>query len=184
MDVKLVVGLGNPGSSYALNRHNIGFLAVDEIASFFGFSAFKRKDDLLYTEMMFEGCKVILIKPLVYMNNSGVVVRKITNFYKLNSNDVIVIHDDLDLDFARIKTKVGGGTGGHNGLKSIDSYIGKEYHRIRVGIGRPDTREQVSDYVLSNFSLTETKELEFVIHEVVEIIKSYLHTNNDRGVSD
>ena len=178
MNIKLIVGLGNPGPSYTLNRHNVGFLALDYISEFFRCIPFKEKNNFLYTDSHYEGYKCVFIKPMTYMNCSGFAVQKIANFHKISTDDIIVIHDDLDLEFARIKSKIGGGAGGHNGLKSIDTCIGKHYQRIRIGIGRPIEKEQVSNYVLSNFSQTELKELEFVFNNVCDMVRESLKIKN------
>jgi peptidyl-tRNA hydrolase, PTH1 family len=152
----VLVGLGNPGGQYSLNRHNIGFLAIDAIASTYNFPPFKAKFTGLITESTIGDHKVILCKPMTYMNLSGQCVGDLIRFYKIPSDHVYVIHDDLDLEPGQIKVKIGGGNGGHNGLKSLDQHIGKEYWRIRLGIGHPGRSERgedrVAGYVLSNFS--------------------------------
>ena len=152
--MKLIVGLGNPGSEYQNTRHNVGFIAVDKIIDRYNFSSPKNKFGAIISEGMIDSEKFIVIKPLSYMNNSGKVVRTFFDFYKILSQDIIVIHDEIDLDFGKVKTKIGGGAAGHNGLKSIDAHIGREYHRIRIGIGRP-VHGEVSDYVLSKFTKDE-----------------------------
>ncbi len=161
----LVVGLGNPGAGYARNRHNFGFMAVDDICRQFSFSSYKEKFLGFISEGKISGEKVIVLKPNTFMNNSGISVREVVNFYKLSSDQVIVFHDDLDLSFGKVKVKKGGGSAGHNGLKSIDSHIGKEYIRVRLGISHPDKQEVIS-YVLSDFSLSEREEIAFLLSDI------------------
>lgn len=147
----LIVGLGNPGSQYALNRHNIGFMQLDVLAEDYGFSPEIRKGKALVREGRLGTKKVLLVKPMTYMNLSGQAVSPLVSFYKIPLDQVYVIHDDLDLAPFKVRVKKGGGTGGHNGLKSLDSTLGKDYWRIRLGIGHPGDRDKVSGYVLSNF---------------------------------
>lgn len=147
----LIVGLGNPGSQHDLNRHNIGFLAIDTIANVHSFPAFKSKFSAKVSEGKIGTHRVILCKPQTYMNLSGRSVAEICKFYKIPATQVYVIHDDLDLEPGRLKVKLGGGSGGHNGLKSLDQHLTPNYWRIRLGIGHPGFKEGVSNYVLSNF---------------------------------
>ena len=155
----VLVGLGNPGGKYVLNRHNIGFMAVDAIASTYQFPPFKMKFSAMVSEGTIGDHKVLLCKPLTYMNLSGQSVGDIIRFYKVSPGYVYVIHDDLDLEPGQIKVKLGGGNGGHNGLKSLDQHIGKDYWRVRLGIGhpgRPASREDmVTNHVLGNFSKSD-----------------------------
>lgn len=148
----LLVGLGNPGSEYAETRHNVGFMAVDEIVRRYSFSAFKSKFKGEIAEGNIQNERVIILKPSTYMNLSGESVRAVCQFYKIPTNQVIVFHDDMDLPIGKVKVKTGGGSGGHNGIKSLDSHIGNGYMRIRIGIDKPVLREQVVDWVLSKFS--------------------------------
>jgi PTH1 family peptidyl-tRNA hydrolase len=152
----VLVGLGNPGEKYAFNRHNIGFMAVDSVAETYRFPHFKSKFSSLISEGNIGTHKVILCKPMTYMNLSGQPVRELIQFYKIPLDHVYVIHDDLDLEPGKIKVKVGGGNGGHNGLKSLDQNIGKDYWRVRLGIGHPgrdsENEDLVTPYVLGNFS--------------------------------
>ena len=148
----LIVGLGNPGVEYSQTRHNIGFMILDAISAKYRATfnlASKFKADI--AQMQTGDQKIILVKPNTYMNLSGQSVSLIKNYYKIDLSDIVVIHDDLDLKFAEVKIKHGGSAAGHRGLISIDGNIGKEYSRVRVGIGRPENGEDVSDYVLSNF---------------------------------
>lgn len=149
----LLVGLGNPGLKYQHTRHNFGFLLADQIINDYQFSPATSK----LSKQVFSGKiadkKIILLKPQDYMNNSGLAVEQVINFYKIPLTNLIVFHDDLDLDLGRIKVKIGGGNAGHNGLKDIDDKVGKDYRRIRLGIGRPLNPDyEIADYVLSKFS--------------------------------
>lgn len=150
--VIVLVGLGNPGQQYALNRHNIGFMAIDSIAQQHEFPEFKKKFNSYFSEKTIGSAKVILLKPQTFMNLSGKSIGQVMQFYKLKPEQIYVFHDELDLAPGRIRFKTGGGNSGHNGLKSIDSLIGTKYHRIRLGIGRPLLPGQVTSYVLSNFN--------------------------------
>ena len=149
------VGLGNPGSKFARNRHNIGFLAVDEIARRHGFPSWRRRFQGETSEGTLGSTRVTLLKPTTYMNDSGRAVQEATNFFKLGASDVTVFQDELELPPAKLRVKVGGGIAGHNGLRSITSHIGNEYRRVRLGIGHPGVKELVHGYVLSDFSKDE-----------------------------
>ncbi|MCB1530070.1 MAG: aminoacyl-tRNA hydrolase [Rhodospirillales bacterium] len=165
----LFVGLGNPEDKYAKNRHNIGFMTVDEIAREPSFTPFKSKFDGLLSEGRLGGKKVALLKPQTYMNESGVCVGKVARFYKISPGQIVVFHDDLDLVPGKIKVKQGGGSGGHNGLKSIDAHLGTQnYWRVRMGIGHPGDRNRVTGYVLSDFSKEEQKWLPAWIEAVAK----------------
>ena len=148
----LLVGLGNPGSGYARHRHNVGFMAVDEIARSFEFGPWKSKFQGRFSEGKFGREKLLCLKPDTYMNLSGQSVGEAMRFLKIAPENVFVFHDDLDLARGKIRTKLGGGHGGHNGLRSIDQHIGAEYHRVRIGIGHPGSKELVHGYVLQEFS--------------------------------
>ncbi len=167
----LVVGLGNPGAEYDKTRHNVGFMAADEIRSFYHFAPFKAKFDGLIAEGQIDGEKVYLLKPQTYMNLSGNSVVKAANFYKILPQNVIVIHDDMDLPVGKIKAKIGGGAGGHNGLKSIDSAITPNYNRIRLGVGHPQgDGDAVVNHVLSRFSKADFATIETNIQIVCEAL--------------
>ena len=156
----LIVGLGNPGAEYAAHRHNIGFLAVDEIASQHSFPPFRQKFSALVSEGVIDGEKIMLIKPQTFMNRSGDSVAQAAQFYKLAPTDISVIHDELDLTPGKVRVKTGGGNGGHNGLRSIESHLGKDFVRIRLGIGHPGHKDRVHSHVLSNFHKAENEWLE------------------------
>lgn len=152
----LIVGLGNPGTEYRFHRHNVGFLMVDILHQAYGSTDFqKNKWQGLMAEGNVEGTKVLFIKPQTYMNLSGPAVSGPANFYKIPIDHIIVIHDDLDLHPAHVRIKKGGGHGGHNGLKSIDAHLGKDYWRLRIGIGHPGIKDMVSGYVLNNIPQKE-----------------------------
>ena len=167
----LIVGLGNPGKEYENTRHNAGFMTVDALADEYGFSSFKSKFDGEIAEGKIEGEKVYILKPHTYMNLSGNSVVKAANFYKILPQNVIVIHDDMDLPIGKIKAKLGGGAGGHNGLKSIDASITPNYNRIRMGVGHAkDKGAEVINYVLSGFGKEDKKQLDEAIEIVVKTI--------------
>ena len=153
--MQLFVGLGNPGSKYARNRHNIGFLAVDEIARRHGFAPWRRRFQGETSEGTIDHERVILLKPTTYMNESGRAVQEAANFFKLAASEVTVFQDELELPPAKVRVKVGGGIAGHNGLRSITSHIGNEYRRVRLGIGHPGVKELVHSHVLSDFAKDE-----------------------------
>ncbi|MEO1562506.1 MAG: aminoacyl-tRNA hydrolase [Pseudomonadota bacterium] len=150
--MKLIVGLGNPGAKYAKNRHNIGFMALDNIAKEHGFPGWKSKFSGEISEGRIGAAKVALLKPTTFMNKSGQSVGAAMRFYKLNPEDVIVFHDELDLAPSKVKVKSGGGHAGHNGLRSIHDHIGPEYARVRLGIGHPGHKDAVAGYVLRDFA--------------------------------
>ena len=162
----LLVGLGNPTPDSNDNRHNIGFKIIDAINQKFGLSKQKPKFKGLLTTGNISNKKVYAIKPLTFMNNSGICIRELIEYFKMDAEDVIVFHDDLDVDFSKIKTKFGGSSAGHNGIESIDKFIGKDYSRVRVGIGKPEKKIEVSDFALTNF----TEEEKIVIEKVVQSI--------------
>ena len=164
----LLVGLGNPTPDSNDNRHNIGFKIIDAINQKFALSKQKPKFKGLLTTGNISNKKVYAIKPLTFMNNSGICIRELIEYFKINAEDVIVFHDDLDIDFTKIKAKFGGSSAGHNGIASIDKFIGKEYSRVRIGIGKPDSKIEVSDFVLTNFTDDEKIKLEKVIQNIIE----------------
>jgi len=148
----LLVGLGNPGAKYALNRHNIGFMAVDAIVRRHSFSDWRARFQGLVSEGFFGPVRVLALKPQTYMNESGRSVGEAMRFFKLTPADVVVFHDELDLPAAKVRMKTGGGAGGHNGIRSIDAHIGANYRRVRLGIGHPGEKERVHGHVLSDFA--------------------------------
>ncbi|PWG17962.1 aminoacyl-tRNA hydrolase [Salibaculum griseiflavum] len=150
--MKLFVGLGNPGAKYAQNRHNIGFMALDRIAEDHGFAPWRSKFQGLVSEGRLGTEKVILLKPQTFMNLSGQSVGEAMRFYKLDSSDVVVFHDEIDLAPGKLRLKSGGGHAGHNGLRSIHQHIGPHYDRVRLGVGHPGHKDKVPGYVLSDFA--------------------------------
>ncbi|MCW2237605.1 aminoacyl-tRNA hydrolase [Azospirillum canadense] len=164
----LLVGLGNPGAEYARNRHNIGFMAVEEIARRHGFSPWRKRFQGQTADGTVAGDKVMALEPLTFMNVSGQSVVAALQFFKLKPENVVVIHDELDLPPGKIRVKKGGGHGGHNGLRSIDSHIGKEYWRIRLGIGHPGNKDMVSGYVLHDFAKADQAWLDPLIDAVAD----------------
>ena len=166
----LLVGLGNPTPDSKENRHNIGFKIIDAINQKFGLSKQKPKFKGLLTTGNISDKKVYAIKPLTFMNNSGICIRELIEYFKINIEDVIIFHDDLDIDFGKIKAKFGGSSAGHNGIASIDKFIGKEYSRVRIGIGKPEKKAQVSDFVLNNFNEEEKIQLEKIILNITDSI--------------
>src|SRR5271169_6488881 len=166
--MQLFVGLGNPGSKYARNRHNIGFLAADEIARRHGFAPWRRRFQGETAEGTLDHEKVILLKPTTYMNDSGRAVQEAANFFKLGAGEITVFQDELELPPAKLRVKVGGGIAGHNGLRSITSHIGNDYRRVRLGIGHPGIKELVHGYVLSDFARDERAFVEALVEAITE----------------
>tara|TARA_Y100001970_G_scaffold283720_1_gene399608 strand:- start:5 stop:565 length:561 start_codon:yes stop_codon:yes gene_type:complete len=164
----LFVGLGNPTPDSENNRHNIGFKIIDAINNKFGLSKQKPKFKGLLTTGNIGNQKVYAIKPLTFMNNSGICIRELLEYFKIESADVIVFHDDLDIDFGKIKAKFGGASAGHNGVASIDKFIGKDYSRVRIGIGRPNPKINVSDYVLNDFNDDEKQEIDKITFNIID----------------
>jgi PTH1 family peptidyl-tRNA hydrolase len=164
----LLIGLGNPTPNSQDNRHNIGFKIIDAINKKFSLSKQKPKFKGLLTTGDISNKKVYAIKPLTFMNNSGICIRELIEYFRIDVEDVIVFHDDLDIDLGKIKTKLGGSSAGHNGIASIDKFIGKEYSRVRVGIGKPETKISASDYVLNNFNDEEKIELEKITTNIID----------------
>lgn len=152
----VLAGLGNPGPKYEATRHNIGFMVIDEIAAAHGFGPWRARFQGMTADGLIAGRKVMLLKPMTYMNESGRSVGEALRFFKLDLSALTVFYDDLDLAPGKIRVKTGGGAGGHNGIRSIDSHIGKEYQRVRLGIGHPGDRAQVLGYVLSPFAKAES----------------------------
>jgi PTH1 family peptidyl-tRNA hydrolase len=174
-DVWLVVGLGNPGPSYAGNRHNAGFLVADLLGERMGarFKAHKGRADVV--EGRLAGHRAVLAKPRSYMNESGGPVVSVARFYGVPPERVVIVHDELDIPFGAVRLKRGGGDNGHNGLRSVTSALGtKDYLRVRLGIGRPPGRQDPADFVLKDFSSTEKKELPFVVDRAADAVEALL----------
>ena len=158
----LLVGLGNPGSRYAGNRHNIGFMAVDAIAKRRGIGPWRRRFQGVSAEGPLGGERALLLLPGTYMNDSGRAVAEAAHFYKLGLSDVVVFHDEIDLPSGKVRVKAGGGTAGHNGLRSVSAHIGNEYRRVRIGVGHPGVKDLVHAYVLNDFAKDERPWVEAV----------------------
>ena len=166
----LLVGLGNPTPNSQNNRHNIGFKIVDAINQKYGLSKQKPKFKGLLTTGNIGEKKIYAIKPLTFMNNSGICIRELLEYFKIESENVIVFHDDLDIELGKIKAKFGGSSAGHNGVESIDKFIGKDYSRVRIGIGKPDIKISASDYVLNDFNEDEKEYLEKITNNIIKSI--------------
>jgi PTH1 family peptidyl-tRNA hydrolase len=159
----LLVGLGNPGARYVANRHNIGFLAVQEIAKRHGIGPWRRRFQGLACEGPLGGARTLLLLPGTFMNESGRAVAEAAHFYKLAPCDVTVFHDEIDLPPGKVRVKIGGGIAGHNGLRSISEHIGNEYRRVRIGVGHPGDKDMVQHYVLSDFAKSDRSWVEALI---------------------
>ena len=168
----LLVGLGNPGSNYTNTRHNIGFKIIDAINAHFKLSKQKPKFKGLLTTGNIDEKKIYAINPLTFMNNSGTAIKELIDYFKIDAKDVFVFHDDMDIDFGKIKAKFGGSSAGHNGIESIDKFIGKDYSRVRIGIGKPVGKIEISDYVLQNFNEDEIVGIDSILD----------HINNSLGI--
>jgi PTH1 family peptidyl-tRNA hydrolase len=164
----LLVGLGNPNPNNTNNRHNVGFLVIDEINKKFKLSKQKPKFKGLLTTGNINEQKVYAIKPLTFMNSSGICIKELIEYFKIDVKDVFVFHDDMDIDLGKVKVKFGGSNAGHNGIESIDKNIGKNYSRIRIGIGRPQKNSTGADYVLDNFSNEEKDNMQEVVKNIIE----------------
>ena len=157
--MQLWVGLGNPGPQYAMHRHNVGFMALDVIAEMHGFGAVQKKFSGWVQEGRIGSDKIVLLKPATFMNESGRAVGEAMRFYKLDTDALTVFHDELDLAPFKVKVKQGGGTAGHNGLRSIDNHLGPDFRRVRIGIGHPGHKDRVTGYVLGNYAKAEQDDL-------------------------
>ncbi|MET9952149.1 aminoacyl-tRNA hydrolase [Streptomyces sp. NPDC006339] len=185
----LIVGLGNPGPEYARNRHNVGFMVVDLLAERIG-GTFKRAQKA--QAQVVEGRmgppgpanrRVVLAKPMSYMNLSGGPVTALRDFYKVPTAHIVAVHDELDIDYGVLRLKIGGGDNGHNGLKSMTKAMGADYHRLRFGIGRPPGRMQVADFVLKDFSSTERKELDYFVDRAADAVECLVTEGLERAQS-
>lgn len=172
---RVLIGLGNPGSKYNNTKHNVGFNIIDHIAHQFGFDDFGSKYDANISVGQINNMKVALVKPMSYMNNSGIPLSHFIKFFKIAPDKLIVFHDELELETARCKMKLGGGNAGHNGLKSIDQYIGVDYYRVRVGVSRPAISQMnVSDYVLSKFTPDESSKIDLLKQLIIKEMNGIL----------
>lgn len=167
----LVVGLGNPGKEYALTRHNAGFMAIDSLVSKYNLTPSKDKFDSVVYKGQVANSTLLAIKPLTFMNHSGKAVIAFANFFKIEPENIIVLYDDLDLEAGKVKIKIAGGDGGHNGIKSINSFVPNKYIKIRIGIGHPGHRDFVSDYVLSNFKKDELEKAQMSFNKIADLFE-------------
>ena len=174
----LFVGLGNPGAKYAHNRHNVGFMIADEIARRHGFAPWRRRFQGETAEGTLERERIILLKPMTYMNDSGQAVQEASAFFKLAPNEIAVFHDEIELPPAKLRVKVGGGIAGHNGLRSVSAHVGNDYRRVRIGVGHPGIKELVHGYVLSDFFKEERPWVE-ALREAIADNAGLLATGRD-----
>ena len=175
----LLVGLGNPNPNNSNNRHNVGFLVIDAINVKFKLSKQKPKFKGLLTTGKINDQKVFAIKPLTFMNNSGVCIKELIEYFKIDVKDVFVFHDDMDIDIGKVKAKIGGSNAGHNGIDSIDKNIGKNYSRVRIGIGRPKNNSTGVDHVLDNFSGDEKQNVERVTKNIIKFLSILINKDLD-----
>ena len=175
----LLVGLGNPNPNNTNNRHNVGFLVIDAINTKFQLSKQKPKFKGLLTTGQIDEQKVYAIKPLTFMNSSGICIKEVIEYFKIDAKDVFVFHDDMDIDIGKVKVKFGGSDAGHNGIVSIDKNIGKNYSRIRIGIGRPKSNSTGVDHVLDNFSKDEKQSVEEITKNIIGSLSILIKKNLD-----
>tara|TARA_Y100000817_G_scaffold314450_1_gene313327 strand:- start:2236 stop:2808 length:573 start_codon:yes stop_codon:yes gene_type:complete len=175
----LLVGLGNPGPNNINNRHNIGFKIIDAINKQFNLSKQKPKFKGLLTTGNINDKKVYAIKPLTFMNNSGTCIKELIDYFKIDAKNVIVFHDDMDIDLGKVKAKFGGSSAGHNGIESIDKSIGKDYSRVRVGIGHPKDNKKVNNHVLDDFNENEEEKIQDITENIVKLIPTLINKKMD-----
>src|SRR5689334_10123732 len=175
--MRLIVGLGNPGAQYSGHRHNVGFMAAGAIARRHGFSPAREKFHGLAAEGTLGGEKALVLWPQTYMNDSGRAVQAAVQFYKIELNDLVVLYDEIDLEFAKVRVKKAGGAAGHNGIRSIDSHLGPEFWRVRIGVGHPGQKDLVRHFVLHDFDVEEKP----VVEKVVEAIADNIALLYERG---
>jgi peptidyl-tRNA hydrolase, PTH1 family len=175
----LLVGLGNPNPNNSNNRHNVGFYVIDAINKQFKLSKQKPKFKGLLTTGKIEEKKVYAIKPLTFMNSSGICIKELVEYFKIDVKDVFVFHDDMDIDLGKVKVKFGGSNGGHNGIDSLDKNIGKNYSRIRIGIGRPKNNSAGANHVLENFSNDEKENVDEVTKNIIESLSTLINKDLD-----
>jgi len=182
--IRLVVGIGNPGNTYKNTRHNVGFMLVDQIAEAFSIALVKQKFDAIFGRGSIDGVSVVLAKPMAFMNRSGPQVQKIAGYYRILSEEMLVVHDDIDLAFGRIKIKEKGGDGGHKGVRSIiDAFGGGGFTRLRIGVGRPEAGINAAEHVLGKFSLKEKKVLHRIITEARDAVVTILCKGAKEGMN-
>lgn len=181
----LIAGLGNPGREYENNRHNVGFLAVDRIAEKVGITITKKGFQGLYEQGSIDDQKVLFLKPQTYMNNSGRAVREAVDYYKIETENIVVIHDEMDLPLGRVKIKNGGGSAGHNGIKSIIAHLGSnEFARVRIGVGKPINKDRVISHVLSDFGRDEAKSLVDVLNQAEDGVYEIINHGIEKAMNN
>ena len=182
--IRMIVGLGNPGKSYSMTRHNIGFMVLEALSEAYSIPIEKKKPDVLFGRGNMEGSSVILAKPMAYMNRSGQPARRLAEYFGISGEEMLVIHDDIDLAYKRLKIKVKGGHGGHNGIRSMIGAFGNgDFARIRIGIGRPDGPKEVTDHVLGRFSFDDKKELDGVIKRARDAAVTIIRDGIQEGMN-
>ncbi len=164
----IIAGLGNPGGKYAAHRHNVGFMAADEIVRCQNFGPWKSKFNAEISEGTLAGVKVLAVKPQTFMNKSGEAIGKLLRFYKLGVENLVVLYDELDLAPGKVRIKTGGGAGGHNGIRSIDAHCGKDYRRVRIGIGHPGDKNKVTNHVLGDFAKADNEWLKPLLQSIAD----------------
>ena len=175
----LLVGLGNPNPNNTNNRHNVGFSVIDEINKKFKLSKQKPKFKGLLTTGNIDEQKVYAIKPLTFMNSSGICIKELIEYFKIDVKNIFVFHDDMDIDLGKVKVKFGGASAGHNGIESIDKNIGKNYSRVRIGIGRPKNNSTGADHVLDNFSNEEMDNVQSITKNIIESLSILINRDLD-----
>jgi len=182
--LRLVVGLGNPGEAYSKTRHNAGFMVADKVSDAFSIALEKQKFDTRFGIGSVNGVKIVLAKPMAYMNRSGPQVRNIAGYFKILCEDMLVVHDDIDLAFGRLKIKEKGGDGGHKGVRSIiDAFGGGDFTRLRIGVGRPEADKNAADYVLGKFTLEEKEVLSQIITAARDAVATILCKGTKEGMN-
>ncbi len=184
VNLRLVVGLGNPGARYETTRHNAGFIIADKIARDFNISLDKRKFDCVYGRGFIEDVEVLLTKPMAFMNRSGPPIQKLAHFFRIQCKEMVVIHDDIDLVFGRLKIKEKGGHGGHNGIRSLmDAFGGGDFVRLRIGVGRSEFGDSVTDHVLGRFSAENAESLTRIISGARDAVVTVLCKGTKAGMN-
>jgi PTH1 family peptidyl-tRNA hydrolase len=182
--LRLVVGLGNPGQIYSGTRHNAGFMVLDELAEAFSIDLSKRKFNALFGIGSVDGVKVVLAKPMGFMNRSGPPVQQVAGYFRISCEDILVVHDDIDLEFGKLKIKEKGGDGGHKGVRSIMDAFGRgDFVRLRIGVGRPDAEYGAADYVLDNFAFEEKKVVSRIIASAKDAVVTILCKGTKEGMN-
>ncbi|MFO7665400.1 MAG: aminoacyl-tRNA hydrolase [Desulfobacterales bacterium] len=183
-NIRLIAGLGNPGDAYAKTRHNIGFMVIDALTGEFSIPVEKKKFDASYGRGIIEGIEVILVKPMAFMNRSGPPIQNLSGYYKISCGNMLIIYDDVDLSFGRLKINEKGGSGGHKGMKSvIDSFGDENIPRLRIGVGRSEAGISTSDYVLGRFSSMEKDQLQKIIKRARDAVVKILCNGITEGMN-